>query len=376
METQRSSLAIAARPEPKSDPAISRRTFVEVTEPRLQALLQAMGFSDPERMAATGAARDVLEPWGRDAAGAGPSMPCDIGDDAFPIELSVAFASHGRRDVRLLVEARGSGSEMASRWTAGLALSRRLEQRHGASLDRLRVVEDLFVPSDPRARFAMWHSVGFRRGASPQLKVYLNPQARGQDRARPVTSEMLRRLGFSGVASALTKCARPEDEIKFVSLDLDRADDARVKVYKVHPGGARQDIERELSVVPNAPRDLIGRFFECLIGSDGPFLGLPISTYIAVASGSAEPTGGTVHFPIRDYVTDDSVVRERLCRLLSGDARAAYERAIDAFSTRALAAGVGMHSYVSLGIERGTSRITVYLSPEAYRIDPARTEAR
>lgn len=373
METESSRLT-TARPEMKSAP--SRPSFADVAELRLHSLLAATGFSDSERMAATGAVGDLLEPWGGAAAGTGPSMPCDIGDDAFPIEFSIAFAPDGQCDVRVLVEARGSGSDMASRWGAGLASSRRLEQRHGVSLDRLRLVEDLFVPTDPHARFAVWHSIAFRRNARPQCKVYLNPQAQGKDRAAPIASEMLRRLGFAPLEQTLTKCGRPEDEIKFISLDLGHSSDARVKVYKVHPGGTRQDIERQLDVVPGLPRDLVAGFFERLVGSDGPFRGLPISTYVAVTSGTSEPSGGTMHFPIRDYVTDDGVVRDRLCRLLSGDARVAYERAIRAFATRPLASGVGMHSYVSLGIERGVSRITVYLSPEGYRVDPPRTEAR
>jgi hypothetical protein len=322
---------------------------------------------------AEGALIDLLHVWGTAPAGTGSSMPCDIGDDGFPIEFSVAFAPDGT-EVRVLVEARDASPEMTSRWAAGLALSQRIEERHGASLDRLRRIADLFAPTDPRAHFAMWHAVGFREDSAPRFKLYLNPQAQGKERATQTTEQMLERLGFARSGGAVTTRTRPEDEIRFVSLDLCPSRDARVKVYKVHPHATRGDIERELGAVPDLPPGLIIEFFEALVGSEGPFGGRPMTTYIALSSESEEPVGGTVHFPIRDYVADDAAVRERLCRILTGEARATYERSIAAFAARPLSAGVGMHSYVSLGVGRGGPRITVYLSPEGYRVEPPRTE--
>jgi DMATS type aromatic prenyltransferase len=299
-------------------------------------------------------------------------MASDIGDDQFPIEFSLALLGTDA-EVRVLFETRTSDPSMRGRWSAGQELNRRLEQRHGVSLSRLRSIEDLFSPVDPSVRYAMWHSVCWRRSRAPKFKIYLNPHAQGRRRAPVVVAEALRRLGFSGAAQRLSTCVRSEDEIKFFSLDLDDSTDARVKVYKVHHRARRQDIEGELSVARSYRADHLRAFIEAITASwDGPFCGLPISTYLSLTSEADCPAGATIHFPIRDYVENDRVASERVRGFLRGADRTTYERAVEAFAARPLQSGIGMHSYVSLGLDGGPRRVTVYLAPEVYRTSPAR----
>ena len=61
---------------------------------------------------------------------------------------------------------------------AYLSLRRQREIR--ANLERFRLVEDLFLPEDPKGIFSVWHAVSFRSDGKLDLKVYLNLQARGR----------------------------------------------------------------------------------------------------------------------------------------------------------------------------------------------------
>jgi DMATS type aromatic prenyltransferase len=356
---------------PESTSAVSEQSFLAFAAPRLRALAAATEANDAEQTEATRLLGEMLAPWAGDRIGKTPRMPSDISDDHFPIEFSVAFLGTDA-EVRFLVEPRATDASMASRWAAGQALNERLERHHGVSLARLRLVEDLFVPTDPCARYAMWHSVCFRPKHAPKFKVYLNPQAQGTRRSSMVLAETLRRLEFKQAAERLSTCTRDGDELKFFSLDLDDSPDARVKVYKVLHGATRQDVERELSQARGYSVDALRGFFRAVVGSDGPLCGLPVSTYLALTSREDRPTTGTVHFPIRDYVENDEVASERVRRFLTNSDRVTYERVLEAFVRRSLRDGLGMHSYVSLAMEGQSSRVTVYLSAEGYRVAPAR----
>jgi hypothetical protein len=351
-------------------PATSEQSFLGFAAGRLRQLAGATEAIDAH--GANAVLKDLLEPWGRERIGKFPKLSSDIGDDQFPIEFSVAFFETDV-ELRVLLESRGPDPSMLGRWAAGEEVNRRLEKHYGVSVGRLHAIEDLFLPTDPCARYAMWHSVCWRPNRPLRFKVYLNPQARGARCASAVVAEAVRRLGFPEAAERLSTPAREGEELKFFSLDIEHSNNARVKVYKVHHSATRHDIESELGLALGYSADALRTFFGAIVASDGPFCGLPMSTYLAWESGDQVPCGGTIHFPIRDYVDNDQVVFERVRGFLSGKARATYERMVAAFASRPLQRGVGMHSYVSWGLDRRGSRTTVYLSPEAYSVHPARS---
>ena len=168
---------------------IGGQSFLQVAVGRLGALTAAVGFSESEQAAAVGLLDELLQPWGAELVGVAPRMSSDIGDDHFPIELSLALGGPGvAPEVRVLFEARAAGDSMMERWRAGQDLCTRLEARHGANLQALRAIEDLFIPLSPQARYAIWHSACLRRHTEPKFKVYLNPQAQGEGRAPTVIS--------------------------------------------------------------------------------------------------------------------------------------------------------------------------------------------
>jgi DMATS type aromatic prenyltransferase len=354
-----------------SIPTPPTESFLDLALARVRGLCAAVGFEVSDVTSATALLSEALFPWGGEPIGAAPRAPSDIGDDHFPLEFSLAL-DRDEAEVRILFEAQATVPSVAAQWECGLDLCARLARRQGVALDRLRAVEDLFVPTAPGARYGLWHAICLRPRRAPRFKIYMNPQAQGRARAPVVVGEAVRRLGFSRATHDLVTTERGAGELKFFSLDLDAGAEARVKVYRVHPDATRNDIEAELSLARYYRPEALAEFWKALAAAHGPFRDLPISTYLALTSDDDRPTAATVHFPVRAYADDDQVVHDRLRGFLRNAARENYERAIRAFARRPLVDGVGMHSYVSLGLTEGASRVTIYLSPEVYRVSAPR----
>jgi hypothetical protein len=53
-----------------------------------------------------------------------------------------------------------------------------------------------------------------------------------------------------------------------------------------------------------------------------------------------------------------------------------YSAALEGFAKRPLQSGVGLQSYVSVRLHSGPRHVTIYLSPEVYRIEPPREQSR
>ncbi|HEY0094295.1 MAG TPA: tryptophan dimethylallyltransferase family protein, partial [Archangium sp.] len=262
---------------------------------------------------------------------------------------------------------------LASNWLAGWAICERLEREFGASLERLRLIEELFAPTSACPRFALWHAVCFREGRAPDFKVYLNPMAWGREQAHALVAEAMRRLGMEASIRYLPEMTSHDTPIYF-SLDLAARQGARVKVYTAHREGTASRIESMLRHAPGYEPGQMEGFCRAMAGSEGPYSARPVQTCLAFAEGSPLPSMGTVYFPVRTYAGDDGAVRDRVLAFLHPEAGAFYARALNAFAARPLEAGIGMQTYVSLRQHRGQRRLTVYLAPEVYTVRPAQPE--
>ena len=285
--------------------------------------------------------------------------------------MSLALTG-GAPELRVVFEAQAADGALPARWQAGLEVNRRIRKRLGLSFERLRAVEDLFVPSAPAARFAIWHALSFHPTRAPEVKVYLNPRAQGRERAASVVREAIARLGLPRTAEAVAACPRPDDELAFFSLDIDDSPHVRAKIYKIHHDATRADLERALSPARDYVPGVVADICRMMAGTDGPFRGVPIGTSLALNTQDARPTAGALHFPVADYCGSDRIVYERVLRLLDGVDREHYARAMNAFAARPLQAGIGMQPYVSLGIRGGARRVSVGLGLEAYHVAPPR----
>jgi DMATS type aromatic prenyltransferase len=347
------------------------RTFLDVALGRFDRLCMAASLPSAARVEASRTIAAIFARWGQLQIGRTPPTESEITDDHGPIEFSLAL-NGASPEVRWLFETLGRDASLPTQWDAGLHLHELLERYADVNLERFRLIQDLFVPTAPEARFAIWHSMCVNDRGSPKFKVYLNPQAQGRERAEAVVAEAVRRLGFPQAAQAVTRLRRSDDELKFFSLDLRASPCARVKIYKVHHRATRSDIEAELNAGVLGSREDLLSFFDAFATADASFRCVPLSTYLSLTSEADRPTTATVHFPVRAYTESDQVVYDRVRALLQGSDRAIYERAIAAFAARPLNAGVGMHTYVSLRQHTGPRRITIYLAPELYHVTPAR----
>lgn len=376
-------------------------TLVDNGIERLGRLTPILGFSPDEARNITGIFRAVSAGWGALPCGGRPRFPSDICDDCSPFEFSVAFED-AAPELRILAEVQAPRPTMSENWRAALAFTEKLATVFGLSLDRLHAISDLFAPTFVTPRFCLWHAFCFRPGAPVDVKVYLNPSARGPALARRVAIEALSRLGFAGAGRFLPPESASVKTLYF-GLDLPpftpgarRAPSSspppcvlpaapRVKVYTAYHEADPHEIEAGLRVARGHVPGQVASFCEAMRGP-APHReraeSRPVQTCLSFTDPSAPPTSGTVYFPIRAHANTDLEVRARVLSLMeaetqdnrspttSGDRSPAslYMRVLEAFAERPLSGGVGMCSYVSLRQAPGPRRLTVYLAPEIYAV--------
>ncbi len=354
---------------------IALQTFADYGAARFRMLCHGAGFgAKTEEFITT--FRRLLTPWGHVPIGNQPRWMSNIGDDHSPIEFSIAMINQ-QPEVRVLMEVQGDAPTVQSQRAAGLAFNEMLEREFGASLKRLRLIEDLFLPEQMQGNFAIWNAVVFSQGKVPSFKIYLNPQAQGSEHTQALVKEALIRLGFPRVWPALgqtvTRRGSQLDEIKYFALDLTDSHRARVKIYVHHHQAMPEDLELACSIADNYIPGEASEFALVMSGSNRSLsMRSPFTCPSLVEGNDARPAQTTLYIPVCAYAHNDGVVRDRVLNyLMSHDlSPLLYESILKSYATRSLESGVGMQSWVAYCRQLGTPRLTVYLSTESYRIYP------
>jgi DMATS type aromatic prenyltransferase len=352
-------------------------TLAELGLDRLTALARRVGLSRE-----VGNMRELfcelLSPWGERDRAEPPAWPSDVCDDHTPFEFS--FVMGGRTpELRILVESRDNPPSLRSNQRWGLAVNAMLEKRYGVSLERFERLRDLFLPEQPEGAFAIWHAVSFFPGEAPKFKLYLNLAAQGTARAEDLTRETLARLSLGEAWPHLAEHCLGRgpalDALMYLSLDLAEGPDARVKVYLRHYSATCNVLERSCGAAPSPPPGSVREFCRALAGDEGPYERKAPVVCLTYGPPESRPSASTCYFPVAAYAPNDRVARDRVAAYLEAHDLSAseYLGGLEAFATRGLQDGVGMQSYASLRIAGGRPRVTVYLSPEAYRTEPARS---
>jgi hypothetical protein len=312
---------------------------------------------------------DLLSsPWSGLSVGDRPPWSNDITDDGTPFEFSVALDGKAA-ELRMLLESQSLPVTATSSWDAGVALQERLRAAGLVSLDRFRIVEDLFrPPAQTDARFSLWHAAVLTDSGRPLLKAYMNPLIRGKSAAPRLVEDALLRLGLDQAWQFLDERLRQFaiPDIRYIALDLDDAKSARVKVY-VGASESANEVESLLRGVANVAPGQATEWLSLLTGRTGPFPTRPILCCFAFTSGHPQATA-TVHVPIRCYVDDDDQAARRVTSLLEPDAAKRLTRTLAAAANRPLGVGRGLLTYASLRPAADRLRVTVYLAPETYAI--------
>jgi DMATS type aromatic prenyltransferase len=354
---------------------VPKKTYVESGVEKLTSLAHAVGLSGKIEQI-TEIFRSISTSWGDRKVGEISTWQSDVSDDGAPFEFSLALDSE-KVELRVLVEAQGSNPDLQSNWQAGLKLNQQLAEKYNVSLDRFDRIADLFSPTNPEAKFSMWHAVCFYPDKEPSFKLYLNPQSQSKSKAAAIVEESLVRLGFTHawptLAETVAQRGPDKDEFVYFSLDLAAHERARVKVYVRHHDATPAELESALSAARNYISGDAIEFCQAMAPSQNSFSAKPaITAFSWIEGDDVTPSASTLHLPISNYAHDDRVVCDRLDLYFieHGLPVSRYQSAIQSLATRTLEAGVGMHSYTSLRREQQQRRVTIYLNPEINRVRP------
>jgi DMATS type aromatic prenyltransferase len=322
----------------------------------------------------------LLGPVGARPLAESPAWPSDVSDDHTPIEFSVAFNEAEPPTLRVLGETLGSPPSPRANLSATRGFLAARARANSLSTTRLDAIWDLFDTDDPQGEFALWCSLVFRSQRRPELKVYLNPEVRGVQRAPALVAEALRRLGLgASYRTLLDYGVRPgelgrADRLTFFAVDLHDGPQARVKLYLTHHDAEAWDLIRAAGAVDGLDVGQIAEFCALTGGGIRRFTGRPLVGSYTFTEGSDRPVGYSVYVPIRSYVDDDEEARDRVAAVLTryGFDPAELDRAIAAVTRRPLRDGVGLIAHASLRLGAPRPGVTVYLSAEAYRTNPPR----
>ncbi|WP_202918724.1 tryptophan dimethylallyltransferase family protein [Saccharothrix deserti] len=322
---------------------------------------------------------DALGPGGLHPASTSPVWPSGVADDHTPVEFSTAFAADEPPTVRMIVEPTATRPSRSANTSAALATLDRMRHRWNLDTHRFDAVRNLFLPEDPEHDFTFWYSLVFRADETPTVKVYLNPQVRGEAAAEGLVREALERTGFAAGFPVLRDHAvtRPGlDKYSFFALDLVEQRRARVKTYISHHAADVADVTRAAKAAQGVDVDRVPDF--CLLtgGNTGTFDKRPlISSYTYLDGDVDAPSGYSLYVPIRDYVTNDEEARRRVLAVMGKYDLdpTQFDNALRTIARRPLDDGVGLIAHVSLRMGRPRPGVTVYLSSEAYDVATPRS---
>lgn len=314
----------------------------------------------------------LTQSWNGMTLDAASSYRSEIADDGAPFEFCVAISKHAA-EVQFYVEPRPAtptGDYDPEQLSALLA---DFSAEYGLPLDRLRAVEQLFIPDTNPQGFVLWIGGSFVAGRAPQFKVYLNPCLRGAEHAHETTAEAMATLGFESAwqrveaACSVDPCAR---EPAILCLDLAPSARARVKVYTRHPGATVEDLDGAVFLAQDRVPGDAQRFYQALARNEGPFLAKPPITELAfVDPNSPFPASNTLEFPLNSYVPSDGEACSRVvdCLRAFGLPTLTYERAACELAFEPLSKITGMHAHVTLRrLADGEPRIGTYFASGAF----------
>lgn len=349
---------------------IGQMSFLEFGNSRIAALCKSAGFTSVDTQKVQRYFTFMTSSWNSRLVGEASPWKSDISDDHTPFELSIALEG-SRPEIRFLIEAQNHPTTLQTSWDDGLALNERLNKEFGLSLDHFNRVKDLFEPRNPQARFSLWHAFCLKPDGRAEIKVYLNPQARGPEHANTLVQEALCRLGFANAWRFLSQVVMKrgaQDQVLYFSLDMGGQSVSRVKIYVAHKEAAPEDIEAAMSQAKEYVEGEARAFCETIQGDDNRF-SAPRSTLTCWAFTSdddARPYSATLHCPIRCYADNDRDALRRIRTVLDPKSHAVLDRCVWALANRPLEAGVGLIQWASMRREGGKVRTTFYLATEAY----------
>ncbi|MGW1682554.1 tryptophan dimethylallyltransferase family protein [Saccharopolyspora sp. NPDC002376] len=345
------------------------RTLGELTKRQLQNLCDVIGIdkSTPRQLLG-----ELLGPVGDRPLSEPPLWPSGVADDASPVEYSVQFEKNGERHLRIHLERLAENPDPLANLQASKDLVAALAERYELAVERLEAVQDLFSSEQPQSWFSWAFSLIFDAQGNPSFKLYFNTDLHGEDAAPQVVAEAFDRLGMPNAFDLVTSYAMRRDGLDlptFFAIDLDRSEQARVKLYVRQLNARAADVELAASAVPGIDPNAVRDFCSVLAPDTELFDRRPLmSSYSFVEGNVDKPSNYSLYLPIRDYVPHDAVARERVAEHLQRLRLdpAALDGSLKALTDRPLDARAGLLAHISLRLSPNRTGTSLYLSSEAY----------
>jgi DMATS type aromatic prenyltransferase len=350
---------------------ISEKTFGEFISEKIKSVCRVLNFKDEEINSTLKIFNLMAGSWKDLNIGTESRWFSDVTDDFTPFEFSLSL-SHKQPILRFLSDNLSQPYTLESSWNIGCKLNEELERSFGACIARFQQIKHLFEPHNPQAFFAIWHAVDLELGRQPKFKLYLNPQCRGVKQASAIVEEALQRLGFTQAWNCISQFAlqdEEQDQIKYFSLDLSHGTDARVKVYVVHKNATAKKLETVLAANPYHEYGEIIEFCRTITEQEGPFTTRPvISCFAFTTDNEMYPLSSTLHLPIRFYLNNDEIARQKISHILSPQNAAIHEQIISCIADRHLVDSSGIQTYCAFKRKKSKKSNTIYIAPETYKL--------
>ncbi|KAJ5817690.1 Aromatic prenyltransferase DMATS type [Penicillium robsamsonii] len=373
---------IPATPAPAPMKQVISGNYLSEANRQVEALSKAIGQDDATREKLLYALKFSGGEWCQDAIPQKldtSAWVSDVSNDHSPFEYSLALSQQtGASELRFLIEAQPKENSLAALQERTSRLTEDIGTEYGptkVSLDRLNLVRDLFLPSDPECKLAQWHSF-VTSSTLEKWKIYLSPLASGRQNALNVTREALERLGLARSWKLLENMMSDDDYPIYFSLGLSpNPEEAEAKVYVAHPGAsATQIAEKHAKMDPNSSVQDIEQFYSIMAGGSlGPYRGEPgVSCFHFKNKDPSRPVARTVLYPMCCHAANDAQAQDRIEIYMDAISapqlyRERYRNAISAVQRRPLEAGRGIHSWVGMKEKvDGKRSNTFYLSAELY----------
>lgn len=292
----------------------------------------------------------------------------NLTDDFSPFEFSITFkGSNTTPIIRFLIEPQEFPLNKQSNWTAGLALKERIKDLPNADVSKLNKIQSIFSPpttQNIQSHFSIWYAAVLEPN-NPQIKVYLNPQIRGEKSAPELVKNALIALNsehaWKFISDRLSLNKNPSKMLYF-SLDLSADDKARTKVYIANR--SLKDIEEKLQGCLHYVQGSATKWVKTLTNQD-TFDKKPVLITYNFSSEHDRPIP-TIHTPIRSYTKNDEMAVERLNEFLSPEQITTLRAIIVQISEASLKDEKAL-TYVSLRPSAdGQLDVTCYIAPCIY----------
>lgn len=289
-------------------------------------------------------------------------------DDISPFEYSILFkGSKTTPIVRFLIEPQEFPLNKQSNWKAGLTLKERIKELPNVDVSKLDKIQNIFSPptvQDIQSKFSIWYAAILEPN-NPQIKVYLNPQIRGEKNAPELIKKAFSALNLEHawkfISDRLSLSKHPS-KIVYFSLDLSTGDKARTKVYIANK--SLKDIEAQLQGCLHYVPGSVTKWVKTLTNQDF-FDKKPIQITYNFTSEHDRPVP-TIHTPIRSYTKNDEMAVERLNKFLSPEQIKILKAIITQISEGSLEDEKAL-TYVSLRPSAdGQLDVICYIAPGIY----------